>query len=260
MSNLQNPKWTKTLYGMERATLYPYESPKINFLIKKGVLKNLPTDYDFSNRIPVLAIGSNRNPAQIIRKFGNENEIPVTNAILKNCDVIHSSLISYYGAVPATIWPSSGSRVNLSINWLNDLQLKKMHETEAVGKAYDFVVFDDETVILDDYKNSSKTVYGYVAISGGLKFDDSMPRALSAISNQKRTLKNATQEEAIKKVASYILEKVDQNKINIFRERIITDENYRYEIYKNLESLSIKYKNFPWKNLSIKKVNSENYF
>ena len=72
MTDLKDPKWTKALYGMERASLYPYESPKINFLIKKGVLKNLPAGYDFSNRVPVLAIGSNRNPAQIIRKFGND--------------------------------------------------------------------------------------------------------------------------------------------------------------------------------------------
>ena len=57
--------------------------------------------------------------------------------------MIYASIISYYGAIPATLWPKQGSEIKLSIIWLNNAQLKIMHDTEAVGKAYDFVEFED---------------------------------------------------------------------------------------------------------------------
>ena len=95
-----------------------------------------------AKKIPILAIGSNRSPSQLLRKFGKNETVAVTDVIVKNFDVIYASLISYYGAVPATLWPVKGSEVKLSIIWLSNSQLEKMHETEAVGKAYDFVEFD----------------------------------------------------------------------------------------------------------------------
>ena len=90
-------------------------------------------------RTPVLAVGSNRAPYQLLRKFGPEAIVPVTPACLHDCDVVHTALVSYYGAIPCTAFPSSGTITELKVVWLDEKQLLQMHKTEGIGVAYDYV-------------------------------------------------------------------------------------------------------------------------
>ena len=68
--NFLDERWTAIPQGLDRANLYPYEAPRINFIINRGKIQKLPNKFKFDKRIPILAIGSNRSPSQLLRKFG----------------------------------------------------------------------------------------------------------------------------------------------------------------------------------------------
>ena len=98
------------LSELDRALLYPYEAPEGSYLLAKGRLFQLnQRDLEEDNlvqakpllvgRTPVLAVGSNRAPYQLLRKFGTEAIVPVTSARLHDCDVVHTALVSYYGCL-----------------------------------------------------------------------------------------------------------------------------------------------------------------
>ena len=76
--DLLDPTWTEIPEGNKRAELYPYSAPQFNFLLNKGELQKLPSSYDLKNKVAILAIGSNRSPSQLLRKFGDNEQVPVT--------------------------------------------------------------------------------------------------------------------------------------------------------------------------------------
>ena len=112
------------------AKSYPYPAPDRSYHFADGQAG--PIDRaDFTGRVPVLAHGSNRSPEQLKRKFGTAAEIPVSFGWLTEYDVVYSAHITQYGAVASTLQHRPGTRVRLAINWLNDAQLLRMHETEG---------------------------------------------------------------------------------------------------------------------------------
>lgn len=90
-----------------------------------------------AKRTPVLAIGSNRAPRQLARKFADFSKpcaVIVAKAKLKDFDVVYGAGISSYGAVGgATLAPSPGTTVEIWATWLDDAQLARMHETEGLS-------------------------------------------------------------------------------------------------------------------------------
>ena len=262
MRNYSNPIWTDLPEGMKRAELYPYNAPNYGFLLNNGKIEPIPENLDLLNKIPILAIGSNRAPSQLLRKFGTKEIVAVTPAIVRNCDVIYASIISYYGAIPATLWPKKGSEIKLSIIWLNNVQLEIMHVSEAVGKAYDFVEFKDGFVDRKSLFYLDSKVYGYVSRSGALNFglNKSEIRALSAIKAKKRYLKSVNQDKAIKLVSKIIWGRNKEKDIYLFRKKIVSDKIYRIEIIKKLQNMGISPKNTPWTVLNDIKLNSLDYY
>lgn len=138
-----------------RAFLYPYAAPDHDFLFRGGnVIPMMAGDIasQTSGRTPVLAVGSNRAPVQLTRKFTHQNlsdEIPVTHGWLAHHDIVYSPHITGYGAVPATLAPSPGTRVRVSITWLTPTQLSHMHVTESVPAHYSFVQLHGRDLDLD---------------------------------------------------------------------------------------------------------------
>ena len=63
---------------ISRALDYPYSSPAYDFVLKKGSVARLQDKSSLAGRIPVLAIGSNRSPEQLLRKFSERDILPVT--------------------------------------------------------------------------------------------------------------------------------------------------------------------------------------
>ena len=260
--NFLDKIWTDIPQGLNRANLYPYQAPPVSFVINHGKLQKLPHKFKFDKRIPILAIGSNRSPSQLLRKFGKSEIIPVTNITVKNFDVIYASLISYYGAVPATLWPVEGSEVRLSIIWLDNSQLKIMHETEAVGKAYDFVEFDNKIINFKSPFLIKGNIYGYVSKFGALNFGSKVfeVRALSAIKAKKRLLKSINQQKALKFLSSKITNRCSKKYVLDFRNKVISDKDYRFKTIKKLNGIGIQPIITPWKIIKNIKTNSIKFY
>jgi len=130
--------------AFETGTGYPWPRPEGSFVLDQGE-DRLLNDLDMSSRqalleeftgeesgrTPMLAIGSNASPEGLWRKFahfeeaGNRTVLAVTGR-LEDFDVGASAELALYGALPATIFPSPGTRVNTTAVWLTDAQLKQL--------------------------------------------------------------------------------------------------------------------------------------
>ena len=187
-----------------RANDYPYLAPEGAFVLTNGTLAPLEDASLLRGRTAVLSVGSNRAPVQLRRKFGDDATVPVTPAILHDCDVVHAAAISYYGSVSCTAFPCSGTDVFLNIAWLDDDQLITMHRTEALGVAYDYIRKLSGMVTHipvpsagGDIVPASQPVYGYASRSGVLDSGSGRPAALSTIPARGRQFAAMTQAEAV---------------------------------------------------------------
>jgi len=133
----------KTEVDFARATSYPYRIPDHSYVYQDGGIEPLTTAVerlDFGGRTPVLAVGSNQSPEQLSRKFAGADwgMIPVVRTDLKDFDVVYSAHITAYGSVAATLHQAPGVTVSLFVNWLDDRQLNRMHETELPNENYEY--------------------------------------------------------------------------------------------------------------------------
>ncbi len=119
------------------AKSYPFEAPDQSYLFRDGgaaPLESSPGIY--AGRTAVLAHGSNRAPAQLLRKFGAGAEIPVTRAWLSDYDAVYSSHVTMYGSIAANLQHAPGMQANVFVTWLSESQLVRMHETEIGSENY----------------------------------------------------------------------------------------------------------------------------
>lgn len=134
---------------LAQAKLYPYPAPEMDYWMRGGLPELHPDGIhgdDLEGRTAVLSVGSNRAPLQLRRKFGPDATLPVTTCRLLDADIVYAATLSFYCASPATACPSPGTVVDLNIAWLDDSQLLAMHETEALGIAYDYIQLADRMV------------------------------------------------------------------------------------------------------------------
>ena len=92
-------------HSLRRAYGYPYPAPSHDYLFADGRVEALSADPDLGSRQPVIAVGSNRAPEQLARKFGDmgESTIPVTWAWMHGYDVVYCAHLAGYGSVPANL-------------------------------------------------------------------------------------------------------------------------------------------------------------
>ena len=181
-----------------RALNYPYSYPAYDFVLDNGSTAPFQDRKSLEGRIPVLAIGSNRSPEQLLRKFGDQDFLPVTCVKLCDYDVVYAAHIASYGAIPAVLALSPGTIVDIAITWLTKLQLQRMHETEAIGINYDYGVADSLKINADyDYKNQNIGCYlgrrGCLNIMGNII-------ALKEITATKRVFSAFSQSEILKEI------------------------------------------------------------
>lgn len=188
-----------------RAFLYPYTAPDHDFLFVDGAVMALPGDSikdAITGRIPVLAVGSNRAPVQLARKFATPRHldpVPVTVGWMDHHDIVYSAQMTGYGAIPATLAPSPGTRVRVAVTWLNAVQLTHMHATESVPDHYQYQQIDGKNLHLDcgvpvDLIGSYQSTAGHV-------FDANDIFALAGIAATKRRFKSMNQWEMIAHIA-----------------------------------------------------------
>ncbi|MBO6562896.1 MAG: hypothetical protein JJ959_20285 [Nisaea sp.] len=166
---------------LQRAYGYPYPAPEGDFLFVRGQAEPLDDQIDLSSRHPVIAVGSNRAPEQLRRKFGDGpgSEIPVTWGWMHGYDVVYCAHVAGYGSVPATLHTSPGTEVRVAVTWLTEPQLERMHQTENVGESYVYGTFDADAIDLGAARPAMRAGC-YITRRGALALDGA-PVALAEI-------------------------------------------------------------------------------
>lgn len=158
--------------AVAHAKAYPFAIPGGSYVVHADgydEIKDGAPLPDLSGLAPVLACGSNQSPQQLARKFNNlgDHPIPVLKSRIKDFDAVHSPHFSLYGSIPATLHYHPGVEAPLFTNWLNDGQLKRMHETEIGSENYQYVRLDNIT--LDVAGGGTLTsVFAYISRRGAL--------------------------------------------------------------------------------------------
>lgn len=156
-----------------RAKTYPYEIPRYSYLFRNGAFERHDDLSGYlDGRIPVIASGSNRSPAQLARKYHDFEEvtIPVERAQLKDYDVVYAAHITGYGSIAANLQHIPGASVEVSITWLGDDQLARMDATEGRGYSYDFTRLSGLTLTVDGRPDMTEA-YAYAYRGGCLRHE-----------------------------------------------------------------------------------------
>ena len=220
---------------LDRALNYPYAPIEADFLFTSGGIIELEDDSFLNNRKAVLAVGSNRSPQQLLRKFGKNETIPVTKAKLRNYDVFYSAHIASYGSIPAVLGRSDGTLVDVSITWLLPHQLKRMHETEALGKSYDYG--ESSSLKLDlGNDRSAESIGCYLGRNGCANFEGS-PIVLKEVNALNRKFISADQKTIL---AHFYDLNCESESFEQWLVKIIKDHNFRAQVSEGMASSAIK--------------------
>lgn len=212
---------------LNRARDYPYWAPSQSYVWDPDDdPRDLqPFDPELTEgRWPVLAVGSNRSPEQLARKYNGTGCEPlaVQYGRLSDFDVVYAAHISQYGAVPAMLQYAPGVHVKLAVTWLNDDQLQIMHETEG---NYHFGEIEQISLTLER-GDALDSAYLYVGRKGSLTIDEKAT-GLEAIIAHNRPYESATTADMLEVLRKKLGAAEDPD---TFINRLVTDEAYRHAI------------------------------
>lgn len=116
-------------------------------------------------RVPVLAVGSNTYPRQLVDKFAlrrpRDATVVVESCRLADAAVVFCPWLSQPGYVPVTLMPRPGVTLHTWLQWLTADQLEIISATE--GPRYALVECGDTTVVADDGDRVVPRVFGWLA-------------------------------------------------------------------------------------------------
>lgn len=253
---------TGQITPLAQAKSYPYPAPQGDFWMRDGLPEMRPDGIKASecqSRHPVISVGSNRAPLQLRRKFGDDAQLPVTSCVLHDCDIVYAATMSYYCAVPATAYPSSGTKVFLNIAWLDDDQLTHMHATEALGVAYDFVQLDQGLVDhgeRDDPKFFDQPVFGYQSRAPMIAINNA-PVAHSTIPAQGRRFQSLDQPEMLSHLKS--IAGADDLGLDEWLSGLRADKSKRLAVMARLSDHAVSLGDAPWRILEAAATGIDRY-
>ena len=188
---------------IERAFTYPYDAPDGSYLFANGRAEGYrPPSAMAERRFPVIGYGSNRAPAQLVRKYpGADEQIPIEAAWLDNFDVVYSARLAGYGSIPATVAACPGCRSPVKISWLSAAQLPTMHASEGIGVAYDFGVL--EVPVVGEHSGLLPRAFIYVNRTGALA-PAGEPVPLAEIASQGRRWRSLGQQDMQAELATHL--------------------------------------------------------
>jgi hypothetical protein len=117
---------------------YPWERPARSYVFADGRVE-LVDDAALGalreQRTPILAFGSNAAPAVLRRKLAHfpaeeDRRVLVAAGHLHDFDVAAAAQPTVYGALPATLLPSPGTRVRAALLWVTPAQLEQLAWSE----------------------------------------------------------------------------------------------------------------------------------
>ncbi len=217
---------------MPRAADYPFLAPLERYVFT--AIGEAPA-FDVEGRTPVLALGSNAAPLQLKRKFGQGfGHIPVSRAVLFDHVVVYSAHFSRYGSLPATLQQHVGGLTFVAITWLDQSQLERMHETEALGVNYDYceladfrLEHDGETLV-----TAAVPIGAYVSRHGPLRHE-AAPIRLAETASSGCAWPALTQPAALRFAHRRIAADLAYD---AFMERIVADAGFRRECTDRLKT------------------------
>lgn len=247
---------------MAQALLYPYPAPDGDFFMIDGLPHVVPGGISpdaLEGRTAVLSVGSNRAPLQLRRKFGEKASLPVTSCTLHDADIVFAASLSFYSAMPATACPCPGVSVTLNIAWLDHDQLSHMHDTEALGIAYDYVRLDDG--IIDHGQRAdaavfAQPVYGYQARAGVI-FRDDAPVAHRGIPARGRQFAEADQQDML--AWARAITSSPDTPLEEWIAAMRASRTARDPVISALADLGVTMPDQPWQVIDAKASNAENF-
>jgi hypothetical protein len=182
---------------LERALGYPYEAPWEPFIqLRHETLATDEIEIDRDQRTAMLAYGSNAAPEALARKLAlSDQPVLVVPAWLDDFDVVYSAHISPYGAVPATLQRSPGTRVRVHLVYMTEAQVGLVSATEP---NYESAQIEGAVCHLDD----GETITGpaaYLSRHGCLLSDDTEV-ALTAVEATNRSLPARSEAELLERL------------------------------------------------------------
>lgn len=198
--------------ALARAFDYPYQRCEGSFVyIPGGGTQDWHSGGEsLDGRHPVLAIGSNAARVQLERKFaGQDAPVPVSSATLRDHEVVYGARLSLYGAAPASLCRSPGTKVAVHVTFLTGAQLETMDNSEGVGEhppRYRRAMVPAQYVDCGFPLELPSQVY--VADRGNLSLDGHMV-ALDAFPAAGRTLPSMTEREVLEAIASRFQQTVE---------------------------------------------------
>lgn len=219
---------------------YPFPAPDASFLFRDGSHRALTTAqaYDsglFAGRTPVIAHGSNRSPEQLARKYGAAATIPVTRGWLADYDVVYSAHITQYGAVASTLHYVPGARARISINWLDETQLARMHETEGPSN---YQYGEMAGIILDlEAGPATRLERAWIYFSkNGCLARDGAPIGIAAVEAESRPHDALPQEATLEHVRTKHRPESDVDAMIL---RAIADKGYRQSLVEEMRAEAV---------------------
>jgi hypothetical protein len=182
---------------VERAMGYPYSAPWRPFVqLRHQTLDPAEIEVETENRIAMLAYGSNAAPEVLARKLAlSDQPVLVMPGWLDDFDVVYSAHISPYGAIPASLQRSRGTKVRVHIVYMTSAQVGLVSATEP---NYEAGHLEDAVCRLDD----GETVIGpsaYLSRHGCLLAEGSEV-ALSAVQASGRRFAASSEPEMLEHV------------------------------------------------------------
>ena len=214
---------------LELAKSYPFDAPETSFLFRRGRIAPIE-DADFADRTAVIGHGSNRSPEQLRRKYGESAEIPVTAGWLHDFDVVYSAHIARYGAIASALRPAPGCRVRIFVNWLDQAQVTRMHETEGPSN-YRYGRLAGLALELDHGPTAALQEAGvYMSTRGSLAIDGE-PVSLAAVPAVGRRTRAMDQVEALEAVRARHRSHVELDDLIL---AVIRDPDQRKDLIEDL--------------------------
>ncbi|HET7510188.1 MAG TPA: hypothetical protein VFJ65_08080 [Solirubrobacterales bacterium] len=187
---------------LRRALEYPYATPERSYLYREGGAAELPpAGPDLAGRTPLLSYGANAAPEALALKLASLPglEMPVLRAELEDFDVAYSAHISPYGAVPATLVESAGTRAPVFVVYPNPEQLELL---TALELNYDLVTLSGISCRLENGAALAE-LGAYRSKHGPLSLDGSAV-GLAAVRAAGRTLPELDEPAVLDRVRVHV--------------------------------------------------------
>jgi hypothetical protein len=171
---------------LARAAAYPYGAPLRSFIQREGEAHELGAGLpDLTGRRPLLCYGANAAPAVLARKLAAlpHEPLPLLRAEIVGFDVVYSAHVSPYGAVPATLQGSPGTRAPVFVAYATTVQEEMLSATEP---NYELRRLHDPELVVDRV-GALAGVDAYLSRHGCLALDGA-EMALAAVEAEDRRL------------------------------------------------------------------------